>query len=704
MFQLAKTACRIIYGLSALGILMILTSVTFVWLTNIFSISISQFLKSMSLGAAFCLILLLIALLFRHFYPNQFGVIARSLQVFTKSQQSQQGLQKRLEKIIESMPNGIVIINQNGTIDLVNKQLCTTFEYDSEELLGKPLEILLPADEAIRHISVRKAYFDQPETRVMGKGRELFGVTKTGKNISLEVGLAPIESDRGTQIMASVVDITEKKFVKRNLELSREKLAVTSQALGIGIWQFDPSNNQLIWDETMLALYEVDPKDFKGTYNDWRDRVHPDDINEHEKNLMSAIDNHQDFIAKFRIVVPGERIKFIQAKATSDQSNGNVTRIIGTNFDVTREELALLKVQQLDTLRASIVEYSEDAIISKTVEGIITSWNLAAERMFGYAEADVVGRNVKEIIIPSDRAEEHDELLRQVRNGDIIRSYQSQSLCKNGELLDVSITLSPIKDANGKIVSVSSIKRDISELIKSENALLAYQKELERSNKSLETFAYVASHDLKAPLRGISQLTGWLEEDIREHNLAAIPETSQKIRVRIKRMEALLDDLLAYYRVEKNQGFYKTLDVKQSVEDLFHMNNTRPGLHLEVSELPIIETYAIPFEQVVTNLITNAIKHHDKLEGNIRVSYQSLDDDWHEFGVEDDGPGIDPQFHQRIFNLFQTLKPRDEVEGSGMGLALVKKIVEQYGGSVRVESESRGACFRFTWPKFLKRG
>jgi PAS domain S-box-containing protein len=630
---------------------------------------------------------------------TEFGLIARSIESFISLNQSQNRLQARLQKIIESMPNGIIMINQQGIIDLVNDQICKIFQYDRHELMGKSIEILMSSSTANYHPNLRDAYFSMPEARTMGAGRELFGLTKSGKEIALEIGLAPIESDHGMQVLASIVDITEKKVVEKNLALSREKEAVTSRALGIGIWEFDPSNNQLIWDETMLSLYEVDPKDFKGIYTDWRDRVHPDDIVEHENSLMFAINNNQDFIAKFRIIVPGGRIKYIQAKATADHCDGSVARIIGTNFDVTREELALLKIQQLDTLRASIVEYSEDAIISKTIEGVVTSWNRAAEKMFGYPESEVIGRNIKEIIIPPERAVEHDELLQQVSNGNIVRNYQSQSLCKNGELLDVSISLSPIKDANGKIISISSIKRDISELIKSENALLEYQQELERSNKSLETFAYVASHDLKAPLRGISQLATWLEEDIRENNLNNISETTDKIKIRIKRMDSLLDDLLTYSRVEKMQGFYKEINVNQSVVGLFNMNNTKPEIKLVIANnLPVFSTYVTPLEQVFSNLMSNAIKHHDKTSGSVTISSRAVNNDWYEFSVMDDGPGIDSQFHQRIFTMFQTLKPRDEVEGSGMGLALVKKIVEQYGGTVKVESNGRGCRFKFTWP------
>lgn len=634
---------------------------------------------------------------------NEFGLIARSIQSFISLSKSQERLKTRLERIIESMPNGVIIINQFGKMELVNQQVCSTFQYNREELIGNPIEMLMPQSIAEKHPGLRENFFKAPEARAMGIGRELFGATKYGKEVALEIGLAPIESDLGLQVLASIVDITEKKLAQKNLELSREKVEVTSKALGIGIWEYYPTGDRLIWDELMFTLYDADPAEFTGRYDFWRSRVHPDDISEQEKNFLYAIKTNSEFIAKFRIIDRDNGIKYIQAKAKIQRSENDAVHIIGTNFDITREEVALRKIRQLDTLRASIVEHSEDAIVSKTIDGILTSWNKAAETMFGYTAAEAIGRPVKDLIILPEYFREHDELIGQVRQGSLIRNYQTRLRSKNGKQIDVSVTFSPIKDDQGKIVSISSIKRDITESLKSARRLQEHQQELERSNKSLETFAYVASHDLKAPLRGISQLTSWLEEDIRDNNMESVPDTTLKIKVRIKRMEALLDDLLAYSRVEKMQGIYKRVDLNQSVADLFNMNNIKPGINLEISShLPSFMTYVTPLEQVINNLISNAIKHHDRPEGVIRISAKDLDENWYEISVADDGPGIEEQFHERIFNMFQTLKPRDQVEGSGMGLTMVKRIVEQYGGKVGVESAGRGCRFYFTWPKSIK--
>jgi signal transduction histidine kinase len=224
-------------------------------------------------------------------------------------------------------------------------------------------------------------------------------------------------------------------------------------------------------------------------------------------------------------------------------------------------------------------------------------------------------------------------------------------------------------------------------------------QQLKRSNRDLEDFAYIASHDLKTPLGGIKSAALWLEEDL--HDLS---DESRKLlglmRSRINRMERLLDDLLTYSRV----GRTDTAPCETRLADIFAsiIEVLNPPAHIQVrieGDLPVIVMASAQLEQVLRNLINNAIKHHDKQNGQVVLSAKRVGD-FVEFVVRDDGPGILPQFHDKIFQLFQTLKRRDEVEGSGMGLALVKKLVEQQNSCITVHSQGNGtgAEFRFQWP------
>lgn len=235
-----------------------------------------------------------------------------------------------------------------------------------------------------------------------------------------------------------------------------------------------------------------------------------------------------------------------------------------------------------------------------------------------------------------------------------------------------------------------------------EQRVLERTAELERSNRELDQFAYVASHDLKAPLRAIDNLSAWIEEDAGDHLPPQSRGHLEKLRGRVQRMERLLDDLLAYSRAGRIQHQPEVVELDTLVRSLADMQGVPPGFRLVCTnqDVSTVRTLRTPLEMVLRNLIGNAIKHHHRGDGVVSVDVQRSGDRL-EFVVADDGPGIAPAYHQRIFEMFQTLQPRDEREGSGIGLAIVKKVVESLNGEVWVDSsEQAGARFHFTWPIF----
>ena len=232
------------------------------------------------------------------------------------------------------------------------------------------------------------------------------------------------------------------------------------------------------------------------------------------------------------------------------------------------------------------------------------------------------------------------------------------------------------------------------------NTQLEHQVDkLEKTNKELDNFAYVASHDLKSPLRGIGLLATWVSQDLGDTLEAETAEHLELMRNRIARMEKLLDDLLTYSKVGRVNSELSEVNTHLLVEDIFGLLGAPSHFQLRChDDFPTFTTFQVPLEQVLRNLIGNAIKHNNQQNGLIQVSVKE-EADRYQFTVADNGPGIPLEHQQRVFGMYQTLRPRDEVEGSGMGLALVKKIVELYGGTVLLQSDGEnGTQITFSWP------
>lgn len=231
------------------------------------------------------------------------------------------------------------------------------------------------------------------------------------------------------------------------------------------------------------------------------------------------------------------------------------------------------------------------------------------------------------------------------------------------------------------------------------------EQELAAINEMLGDFAYAASHDLRAPLRAIKSVATWLREDL-QGKLSDESATHMQFLVdRVDRMDALLVSLLEYSKAG-TAAPAEPVDLRSLVEDITILLAPPKGFEVQVTdEVGPVEVPRAVLHQILQNLMDNALKHHDRDSGTLRIDFRNKGSLAYELVVSDDGPGIPEAYHDRVFRLFQTLRPRDEVEGTGMGLALVKRHVEGWGGTIALESgPSRGATFRITWPKQRSRG
>jgi PAS domain S-box-containing protein len=351
----------------------------------------------------------------------------------------------------------------------------------------------------------------------------------------------------------------------------------------------------------------------------------------------------------------------------------------------------------------SIFDAVPDGIITTDKNGLINAFNPGAERLFGYDSEEVLGQNVK-ALMPQDVAYYHDDHMAKYRRGQgvtaIGRRREMTGLRKDGTTFPIDLTINNSRGDSDE-EAVTGIVRDITSQKLAADELAQYVEELAKSNEELEQFAYVASHDLKAPLRGIDNLAGFIREDLGDSAPEGVDANFTLLQNRIKRMERLLDDLLEYSRAGRSGAESVSVDLNQEITDVVALLGLADGFEVDVN-CPRIELNVAraPIHQVLMNIIGNAVKHHDCDTGTVSVDV-SEDSDSVTISIADDGPGIPEEFHERVFKMFQTLKPRDELEGSGMGLAVVKKVIESVGGSISIHSTetTRGTRFTIRWPK-----
>jgi PAS domain S-box-containing protein len=363
------------------------------------------------------------------------------------------------------------------------------------------------------------------------------------------------------------------------------------------------------------------------------------------------------------------------------------------------------------TLIQAIVTNVVDGIVTLTKQGKIETFNHAAAKMFGYEPDEVIGKNLTMLLAECSQDEyEEEPNLQKACQIELDRPWQTQGNRKIGQPFPIEISLSNmqfndrsiaiIRDITERQQAAEKLKTRADELTRLSKILAQTNEELAEKNEELEQFAYVASHDLKAPLRAIANLSEWIEEDL-EGQLPAENQRQMKLlRGRVYRLEALINALLEYYRAGRTTMATETVNINLLLTEIIDSLDPPATFKIEIQpRMPTLQTKRIPLSQVFSNLISNAIKYHHRSDGQIWISYQDLGE-FYEFAVADDGAGIAPEHHERVFTIFQTLQSRDQTESTGIGLAIVKKIIEAEGGEISLESKlGEGATFRFTWLK-----
>lgn len=377
--------------------------------------------------------------------------------------------------------------------------------------------------------------------------------------------------------------------------------------------------------------------------------------------------------------------------------------------DITHELAAQRALRESDERFHLLARATNDAIWDWNFDANTVWWNENFRTMFGYdlAALEPGPESWTSRIHPDDLERIAHGIHEAIDGTAAVWADEYRFRRADGSYADIFDRGIIVRDSGGRarrmmgsMMDITARKQAEASLRRHADHLAALTAALQRSNRDLDQFAYVASHDLKAPLRGIANLSQWLEEDLG----TSLPESSRDhlklLRSRVHRMEGLIDGILQYSRAGRVTGAPERVPVRRVIADVLDMLSPPAAVSFDIApDLPVLTTHRLPLQQVFLNLVGNAVKYGATApDPQVRITWRETAA-VPEFAVTDNGAGIDPSFHERIWGIFQTLQPRDEVEGTGIGLALVKKIVESRGGRVSVESEAgRGATFRFTWP------
>jgi PAS domain S-box-containing protein len=603
--------------------------------------------------------------------------------------------------LLEAAPDAMVVVNHAGKIVRLNVQAEKHFGYRHDELVGQKVKNIIPHGFAERLIADGTRTAAEALAQQIGMGIELYGRRKNGSDFPIEIMLSPLESAEGVLVTAAIRDVSVRKDAEKHLAQMEGRYR--------GLLEAAPDAMVVVNQGGEIVLLNVQAEKQFG-YR--RDEL----VGQKVKNIIP-----EGFAE--RLIADGTRTA---AEALAQQIGTGIElygrRKNGSDFpieimlsplesaegvlvtaairDISVRKDAEKHLAQMEGRYRGLLEAAPDAMVVVNQSGEIVLLNVQAEKQFGYRRDELVGQKVKNII-PEGFAERlvadalrsaEDALAQQIGTGIELNGRR-----KNGSDFPIEIMLSPLESADGTLVTAAI--RDITTRKKAEADLLQKVEELNRSNEELGQFAYIASHDLQEPLRMVASYTqllsrrykGRLDSDADEFISFAVDGAS--------RMHRMIQDLLAYSRVgTKGKDLLDASSEEALQQALMNLRGAIEDSAALVTHdpLPAVMADEMQLIQLFQNLVGNAIKYQNPGVPRVHVSAVKNGGKKWIFSVQDNGLGIDSQYFEKIFGMFQRLHKREEFAGTGIGLAICKKIVERHGGSISVESElGQGSTFRF---------
>ena len=604
--------------------------------------------------------------------------------------------------LLEAAPDAMVVVNQAGEIVLVNVQAERQFGYRRDELLGQKVKEIIPEGFAERLIADATRSVAGALAQQIGMGIELSGRRKDGSEFPIEIMLSPLKSAEGILVTAAIRNISARKAAEAKyrglLEAAPDAMVVVNQAGEIVLVnvqaerQFGYRRDELLGQK----VKEIIPEGFA------------------ERLIADATRSVAGALAQqigMGIELSGRRkdgSEFPIEIMLSPLKSAEGILVTAAIRNISARKAAEAKYRGL-------LEAAPDAMVVVNQAGEIVLVNVQAERQFGYRRDELLGQKVKEIIpegfaerLTADATRSTVEALAQ----QIGMGIELSGRRKDGSEFPIEIMLSPLENAGGILVTAAirnitarkQSERDNAELelrLDRAKQLAISNQALEQSNLELKQFAYVASHDLQSPLRSISGFVQLLKLEYEGKFDEQAQDWIRRTVEAVAQMQTLIRDLLSYSRVEAHSGNLTRiafLDIVNDARSLLESSIRDSGAQVTCGPLPEIMGNRSQLVQLVLNLIANGLTYRSDQLPQVHVSAERGEGEW-AFSVRDNGIGIDPKYHEQIFEIFKRLHHQKDYPGTGIGLAICRRTVNRHGGRIWVESEpGHGSTFYFTIP------
>jgi PAS domain S-box-containing protein len=508
-------------------------------------------------------------------------------------------------------------------------------------------------------------------------------------------------TDLGVFGFWTVIDITERLQAEVRIRDANEELSRAQSIAHVGSWQYDLVKNVIVWSDETYRIFGYEPGSFVPDLKKIREMTHHDDLKKYDEYLVRAAATNFYQPAEYRIVRPDGTLRYVYRNAAviPDQ-DGNAIRIIGVIQDITERKQADAALAESERKFREVFTTSRDCIFITTPEGRWIDFNDAALDMFGYgSREELMGMSILALY---ERPEIRDVFTALIAKEGFVKEYPVRLIRMDGTVIDTLITAVPLYNADGTVNAFSGSIRDITERRRAEDQRETLIRELEQKNAELERFTYTVSHDLKSPLITIKGFAGMLENDAKSIDPFLLSKDIQRIKTAADTMENLLSDLLELARVGRIINPPSAIPfgtIAKEAADLLAGPLAERGVEVRIEpDLPNVYVDHARIREAMVNLIENAIKFMgDRPDPAIRIGVET-GGAVPVFFVQDNGIGIDRRYLERIFNLFEKLDP--PVPGTGIGLPIIRRIIEVHGGKIWAESDGpgKGTTFRFTLP------